>query len=613
MMTTQDKDRIEKHKDSIEESLEFKFRMSNGFFIYKNSYFKTLWRMLAFGLEDTGNADIVDTLSVVNRPLSCVAKVMDKERESGTEKYPEYDWFKEARNSGLYEKTNNKDGRLVAIEPFVLKGVSISIGDIIVQVKSSTGAVCGAIIFQEGRKVKSMLPNDYLFPIGYIDSKTPIKFVSSLTSRTYSTKKKIAYVDTKMLPLIKNGIIVGVLKRFISSPRNEIVFARLIAMNPALIRIKTFTINGITPPQLLTKHFDTLAPKLTKDIIGDIIDFYGRAGRPLPECWQAVVLSENIKVNASARQIAMLRTSVDAIFEQESGFDLVLRDTGTDKIYRYTSVNKNKDIGNLLSAMRMYPAIKDVLRKIPVLAQHAGLEKILDSKTSTAVHPDGHMYKTGNNKIWIDYDAGILGGTLEKPFSSSLSRLLSPSSSSNRKLLKRRFDRLGKLLENDDDIRTCILIFAAMEVCIVMSIPFSIRFSKGTQYTRNAIVSALSSQAYMPAQLSVIDPRKVKVVGSAIAYGEESDVVSYPYNVIFDDYKPDVILSTDTPSSTDRSITNSMKGVTIVSHHAYLISEVFREIASGYKDANHASLNIADFNDVIYICDSVFSSLFEEI
>ncbi len=612
-MTSQDKARVEKHKDSIEESLGFKFRMSNGFFIYKDSYFKTLWRMLAFGLEDTGNPDIVDTLSVVNRPLSCVSAVMERERDADIEDYPEYAWFKEARNAGLQEKTIDDNGRRIATKPFVLSGVSISIGNTIIAVKSSTGITCGAIVFKDGMKTRKILPYDDLLPVGYIDSRVPIRFVSALTSRTYSTTKKMSYVDTKMLPMIKNGILVGVLRRFISSPSNEVVFSKLIATNPTLIKVKTFTINGHTPAQLLTKHFDSLSERMTKDIIGSIIEFYGGGGRALPKCWQSVVVSENIKVEASPKQRSVLHTIMGTIFKQESGFDLTLRDTGTDTVYRYTNTNKKKDIGKILAAMRMYPSIKDILRKIPVLAQYSGLESILDAKTAVSAHPEGHTYKTGRNKVWIDYDAGILGGTMEKSSSTSLSRLLSPSLSNKRKLLKRRYDRIGKLLADKDDMRECILYFVAIEICVVMKIPFKIRFSRGTQYTRGAIISALSSQAYMPVQVHMVDPLETKVTETSIVYGEESVVQEYPRAVIFDDYRPDISLSTDIPSDSDRSITNATRGATVVSQHAYMISEVFREIASEHENATDANNRISDFEGVMSVCREVFSSLFEEI
>ncbi len=612
-MNIRDRAGIEKHKEGIEESLGFKFRMSNGFFIYKNNYFKTLWRMLAHGLEDTENIDIVDTLSVVNRPLACVAKIMERERENKIEKYPEYSWFKEVRNAGLYEKTKKEEGRLVATAPFKIKNVDISLGDVIIPVKSSTGTTCGAIIFQDGIGIKTLLPEDDLFPLGYTDPKAPIKFVSSITAKTYSAKKKISYVDTKMLPMIKNGIIVGILKRFVSSPGNEIVFARLIAMNPALIKVKTFTINGHTPAQLLTKNFKSLPSRLTKDILVSIIEFYGGTGRALPKCWQEVTISENITVVASPAQISMIRIAIDTIFESEFGFDLVLRDTGTDTLYRYTSANKKKDIDSILLAMRMYPSIKDILRRIPVLAQRSGVEKILDVKVAVTPQPEGHVYKTGNNRVWIDYDAGILGGTLNKPFSSSLSRLLSPTFSNKRSLLRKRYNRLGKLLKSDDLIKQCILTFVAIEVCIVMSIPFKVRFSRGTHYTRNSIISALSSPAYMPIPISMLDPLKVKVSGSSIAYGEEVDVEDCPYSVVFDNYKPDIVLSTLTPSASDRSITNAVKGVTVVSQHAYMISEVFREIASRYDSSDDARINMTCIDDVLDVCSGVFSPLFEEI
>ena len=239
-MTTNDKARIKKFKSGIEESLGFKFRMSHDFFIYENRYFKTLWRMLATGLDDTGNEDIVDTLSVVNRPLHCVARIMERERDADLETYPEYAWFKETRNSGLYEKTKDINGCLVATEPFTIDGVDVCTGSSIIVVRSSTGIACGAILFISGTGVERILPKTDLLPVGYTNPRTPIKFVASLTARSYSTKRRTSYIDTKLLPLVKNGILTGVLRKFISSQKNEKIFARLIAENPALIKIKTF-------------------------------------------------------------------------------------------------------------------------------------------------------------------------------------------------------------------------------------------------------------------------------------------------------------------------------------------------------------------------------------
>ncbi len=612
-MTTYDKARIRRHKDSIEESLGFKFKMSYGFFVYENRYFKTLWRMLATGLDDTGNQDIVDTLSVVNRPLACVSRVMERERAADIEQYPEYAWFKEVRNSDLQEKTETKDGRLIATEPFTISGVDVSTGDTLIVVRSSTGIACGAIVFNEGIGTKMILPNTDLLPVGYIDARTTIRFVATITARTYSTKKNIAYIDTKLLPLVKNGIMVGLLRKFISSPNNERVFAKLIAANPMLIKIKTFTINGHTAAQLLTKHFSSIAPRVAKDAIGQVMAFYGSANRPLPKCWQTIVLSENISVEASPSQISMMRTSIDAIFEQESGFDVVLKDTGTGTLYRYTSANKKKDVKEILGAMRMYPAIKDVLRRIPVLAQYSAVVKVLNGRAVTSLQPQDHVLKTGNNKVWMDYDAGILSGTLNKPHSSALSRLLSPSSTKKRTLLKSRYKRLEKLLDNYDSFALCICTFVAMEICMVMKVPFRVRFSEGTKYTRSAILSAMSSQAYMPLPLSMVNPNEAKVLESSVAYGEEKDVEKYLYSIVFDDYKPDIVLSTEIPSAADRSTTNAMRGVTIVSQHAYMVSEVFRIIASKYANGDEARQGIRSFDDVMRISEEVFIPLLDEI
>lgn len=612
-MTTYDKARVERFKSSIEESLNFKFRMSHGFFIYKDRYFRTLWRMLAAGLEDTKNKDIVDTLSVPNGSLHCVANVMEKEREEKIEQFPEYAWYKEARNIDMDLKTRDINGSLVVTEPFTLHEVDLSIGDTIVVVKSSTGMPCGTIMFRAGKRMKSILPEIDLFPIGYTNKKTTIRFVPAISTRTYSTKSNIAYTDTKLFPQIKNGIIVGVLKKFVSSPSNEKIFAKIIASSPELINIKTFTINGQNPAHILTKHFDSIPPRVARDAISYIIDFYGGSNRSIPKVWQGIVLGENISVDATPKHIAIMRSSIDTIFEQESGFDVVLKDTGTGSIYRYTSVNKKKDIKKILSAMRRYTVIKDVLRKIPVLAQYSAAEKILDGKKNTSVEPQDHVYEIGSNKIWMDYDAGILSGTLNKPHSSALKKLLSPVSTNKKTLLESRLRRLGKLLLDEESLRLCTCTLAAMQVCMVMKIPFKIRMSEGTKYTRGAILSAMSSQSYMPIQLSLVNPREAKVMESSIAYGKEQDVDEYRYGVIFDDYKPDIFLSTEVPSASDRSITNTMRGVGIVSQHAFLVSEVFRLIASRYNSGEEAIGGMSSFDDILRVSEEVFLPLFEEI
>ena len=569
--------------------------------------------MLNAGLEDSENEDIVDTLSVVNRPLHCVVGVMARERDSNIEVYPEFEWFREARSVDMDLKTKNADGVLVATEPFVIRNLSISIGDTFVIVRSATGMSCGAIVFRDGVRVRSILPDCDLLPVGYTDDVTTIRFVPSITSKTYSTKKNIAYVDTKLISRIKNGILVGVLKKFIASPNNEKIFAKLVAMNPELINVKTFTINGNSPAHLLAKHFNSLSTRVTKDAISHVMNFYGGANRPLPKCWQNIVLGENIAVGASSSQVSMMRTSIDAIFKQEAGFDVVLKDTGTGDLYRYTSANKKKDIRKILSAMRMYPAIKDVLRKIPVLAQVSAVERVLDRKITTTLEPQIHMYKIGNNKVWMDYDAGILSGTLNKPYSSALGRLLSPVYTDKRTLLKSRYKRLGKLLADYNSLEVCICTLAAMQVCMVMKIPFKVRFSEGTKYTRSAILSAMSSQAYMPIQLSFVNPDESKVMENSIAYGAETDVDTYPYGIIFDNYKPDISLSIEIPSAADRSTTNAMRGVSIVSQHAYLVSEVFRLIAFKYVDSEDAMLGLKSFDDVIKVSEEVFLPLLEEI
>ena len=612
-MTAYDKARIERFKNTIEESVDFRFRMSHGLFIYKNTYFKTLWRMLNAGLEDTENEDIVDTLSVINRPLHCVVGVMARERDSDIETYPEFEWFREARGVDMDLKTKNMDGVLVATEPFIIRDLSVSIGDTLVVVRSATGMSCGAIIFRDGVRVRSLLPDSDLLPVGYTDDVTTIRFVPAITARTYSTKKNIAFVDTKLMPQIKNGILVGILKKFVTSPNNEKIFAKLVAMYPELVKIKTFTINGHGPAQLLTKHFDSISARVAKDAIPYIMDFYGGANRPLPKCWQNIVLGENITVGASSSQVSMMRTSIDAIFKQEAGFDVVLKDTGTDELYRYTSANKKKDIRKILGAMRLYPAIKEVLRRIPVLAQMSAVEIVLDKKTTTTLEPQDHVYKIGNNKVWMDYEAGILSGTLNKPHSSALSRLLSPVYTDKRTLLKSRYKRLGKLLADYDSLEVCICTLAAMQVCMVMKIPFKVRFSEGTKYTRSAILSAMSSQAYMPIQLSLVNPSESKVMESSIAYGIETEVDTYPYGIIFDNYKPDITLSTEIPSAADRSTTNAMRGVTIVSQHAFLVSEVFRLIAFKYIDGEDARLGLRNFDDVMQVSCEVFLPLLEEI
>ena len=612
-MTSHDKARVERFKSEIEESLGFKFKMNNGFFIYKNWYFKTLWRMLATVLEDTGNEDIVDTLSVVNRALHCVSGVMERERNAKLEQYPEYAWFKEARNSDMYHKTKDVDGLLVATEPFTMSSLDISIGDAFVVVRSSTGMSCGAIIFRGGVRVRSILPDTDLLPVGYTDETTTIKFVPSITSKTYSTKRNIAYIDAKLMPSVKNGIISGVLKKFITSPKNEKIFAKIIAMNSELLGIKTFTINGQGPAQLITKHFDSMPQRVVKDAISNVMDFYGSANRPLPKCWQHIILGENISIDATPSQVSMMKTSINTIFEQETGFDVVLKDTGTGVLYRYTSASKKKDIRKILGAMRMYPTIKDALRRIPVLAQISAVAKVLDRKTTATLQPKDHVFKIGNNKVWMDYDAGILSGTLNKPHSSALERLLSPISTNKRALLSSRYKRLGKLLLDYESLEECICTMSAMQVCMVMKIPFKIRMSEGTKYTRSSVLSAMSSQAYMPIQLSMVDPKEAKVLDSSIAYGSEVDISDYPYGIIFDNYKPDIVLSTEIPSAADRSTTNAMRGVTIVSQHAYMVSEVFRIIAFKYADGYEATDELKTIQDVMKISRDVFIPLLEEI